>query len=326
MAGIALLLDLLKKNPNFSSQALHSYGLFSATVAASAAAASVSTGRPFASRFLFGDGGISVCDAGASWTNDYISSLRSASENFLQNDSIKYSTKEYPIEMKPLFSAFGLRSLAVTSLRSFLIFYLPLLEPRTHMEDDDDDFLDDAPQAQPVDLVVPLKKSVKSIVRETTVVTIRRLLERFAVHYVSQRIAWKLLKDLRKSASRKAKRGMPPLWYFYCVSKTTFRGQCLGAAAQWLVQIGIDIYRFISPISNSNEEVDRAEQIQLLRKKVLGTTLRCGATLFFGSAGAGFGAIVFPPSTGQWIGCALGEMAGPIIVAVCCEKVFHTDL
>lgn len=53
MAGIALLLDLLKKNPSVSGQALHSYGLFSATVAASAAAASVAAGKPFASRFLF---------------------------------------------------------------------------------------------------------------------------------------------------------------------------------------------------------------------------------------------------------------------------------
>lgn len=54
MAGIALLLDLLKKNPSVSGQAFHSYGMFSATIAASAAAASVAAGRPFPSRFLFG--------------------------------------------------------------------------------------------------------------------------------------------------------------------------------------------------------------------------------------------------------------------------------
>lgn len=44
------------------------------------------------------------------------------------------------------------------------MFYLPLLEPRAEMEDDED-FLEDN-QDHHVDLVVPLKKSVKQIIRE----------------------------------------------------------------------------------------------------------------------------------------------------------------
>ncbi|KAL6996042.1 hypothetical protein U1Q18_006177 [Sarracenia purpurea var. burkii] len=69
--------------------------------------------------------------------------------------------------MKPLFSTFGLKSLAVTSLRSFLLFYIPLLEPRSNIEeDDDDDFLQDAPAEHHVDLVAPFKKSVKQIICE----------------------------------------------------------------------------------------------------------------------------------------------------------------
>lgn len=115
------------------------------------------------------DGGTTVtfCDASPAWNEDYISNLRNAAENIFQRDSLKYSTKEYPIELKPLFSAFGLKSLALTSLRSFLLFYLPLLEPRSPTEDDDEDFLQDSPEeSEPVDLVVPLKKSVKQIIRE----------------------------------------------------------------------------------------------------------------------------------------------------------------
>ena len=55
MAGIAIVLDLLRKNPSlYTGQSLHSYGLFSATAAASAAAAAISAGTPFASRALFG--------------------------------------------------------------------------------------------------------------------------------------------------------------------------------------------------------------------------------------------------------------------------------
>lgn len=94
------------------------------------------------------------------------------SQHIFENDSVNYGSKVYVIEMKPLFSAFHWKNLALTSLRSFLLFFLPLLEPRSNMmEEDDDDFLQDAPENQHVDLVVPLKKSVKQIVRETTVVT-----------------------------------------------------------------------------------------------------------------------------------------------------------
>ncbi|KAJ8643744.1 hypothetical protein MRB53_005492 [Persea americana] len=330
MAGIALLLDLLKKNPSVSGQALHSYGLFSATIAASAAAASVAAGRPFPSRFLFGGGGTSIafCDASPAWSEDYISNLRSASENIFEHNSLKYNTKEYPIQLKPIFSAFGLKSLALTSLRSFLLFYLPLLEPHTPLEDDDDeDFLQDAPEErEPVDLVVPFKKSVKQIIRETSIVTTRRILERLAVHYASHRMAWKLLKDVPKSAMRKADRGLPTLVFFWSVSKTTFRGHLLGVVASWLIQVGIEIYRLFSNEFEDEEEVDKAEKLQLFKKKVSRATVRCSASLVFASIGAGIGACLFRPSTGQWIGCAVGDLAGPIIIGVCAEKIFHVEI
>ncbi|XP_058081388.1 uncharacterized protein LOC131229441 isoform X2 [Magnolia sinica] len=300
MAGITLLLDLFKKNPNFSIQSLHSYGLFSATAAASAAAASITAGRPFASRFLFGDGGTSVafcdCDVSPAWTEDYIANLHSASKNIFQNDSLKYSTKEYPIELKPLFSAFGLKTLAITSLRSFLFFYLPLLEPHTNIEDDDD-FLQDDLEVKHIDLIVPLKKSVKQIIRETTVVTTRRVLERLALHYVSQRVAWKLLK-----------------------------GHFLGVAASWIVQVGIEIHRCFSYKVANGEHVDMVECVKILRKKVSGATIRCGSSLAFASIGAGIGTMLLRPSVGQWIGCTVGDIAGPVIVAVCLKKVLPLDI
>jgi hypothetical protein len=48
------------------------------------------------------------------------------------------------------------------------MFYLPLLEPSTNTEEDDDDFLQDAHEVQRVDLVVPFQKSVKQIIREVS--------------------------------------------------------------------------------------------------------------------------------------------------------------
>ncbi|KDP39293.1 hypothetical protein JCGZ_01050 [Jatropha curcas] len=327
MAGVAIILDLLRKNPNFCSPQ------FCASATVSAAAASIAAAStPFASRFLFGFSGAQVahCDAGAVLSDIDISNIRKASSNIFQHDSLKYTTKEYYIELKPLLSAFEWKQLAMTSLRSFLLFYLPLLEPASITEEDDDDFLQDAHEDdRKVDLVVPFQKSVKQIVRETTVVTTRRVLERLAVHYCSQRMAWKLLKDVPKSAVRKAERGMPTILYLFRVSRTTFRGHFLGVAASWLVQVGIEIYRFFSQLAiteEENDKVDKPEQAIILGKKICGVTLRCGASLVFASIGAGIGATLIRPSVGQWIGCAVGDLAGPIVVSFCLEKALHTDL
>ncbi|KAF5730488.1 hypothetical protein HS088_TW19G00078 [Tripterygium wilfordii] len=327
MAGIAIILDLLRKNPSFySTQSVHSSGFFSAT----AAAASIGASAPFASRFLFGypKTQVAYCDAGVGFPDDYISNIRRASSNLFQQDALKYSTKEYNIVLKPLFSAFEVRALAITSLRSFLMYYLPLLEP-TNTEEDDDDFLQDTLEERHLDLVVPFKKSVKQIIRETTIVTTRRILERIAVHYVSQRMACKLLKDVPKSATRKAQRGIPTSVYIYRVSKTTFRGYLLGVAAAWLVQVGIEIYRFFSRIIKSDKEsdqVDKSEQVKVLGKRVSCVTIRCGASLVFASIGAGIGAVLIRPSLGQWIGCAVGDLAGPVIVSFSLGKLLHVDL
>lgn len=80
------------------------------------------------------------------------------------------SSKVYNIQPKPLFSAFEFRALAMTTVRSLLMFYLPLLEAKPASEDDnDDDFLNNAQEEQRrVDLIVPLKKSAKQIAREVS--------------------------------------------------------------------------------------------------------------------------------------------------------------
>ncbi|VFQ73433.1 unnamed protein product [Cuscuta campestris] len=322
MAGIAILLDLLRTHPSLNGQTLHSYGLFSSKVAASAAKASLAFAAttPFAYRPFVGYSGarVAFCDAGQGLTEDYISSLRSDSTVNVDD----YSSKIYIVEQKALLSAFHWRNFALTFLRSFLYNYLPIVESRLKIEnaeDDDGDFLEDDHEERPVDLITPFKASVKHICRETTVTTTRRVLERFAVHYVSQRMAWKLLKDVPRSAARKAGRGMPTFVYICSVSRTTFRGCCLGVLASLIVQVGVDIYGFFKSTS------DNEERLTLLGKKVYNTTLRCAASLVLASIGAGIGAAFIQPTTGQWIGCALGDIAGPYIVAMLSDKV-HLQL
>ncbi|KAJ4828678.1 hypothetical protein Tsubulata_022612 [Turnera subulata] len=350
--GISMLLDLFRKNPSF-------YSHFPASATVSAAAASFAfSGTAIGSRFLLSCPNsvtvnasvpripVAYCDAGAELpdvfipsdpailsgkvfpTDDFVASdsnKKKASEVYLRDDSVDYVPKQYNLELKPLFSALEWRQLGLTCLRSFLMYYLPLLEPSLKTEEDDDDFLQDVEEGRRVDLVVPFQKSVKQIVRETTVVTTRRVLERVAVHYCSQRMAWKLLKDVRKSAMRKSQRGMPTSVYFFNVSRTTFRGHCLGVAASWIVQVGIEVYRFCRRLLKTEEEsdiveVETSQEVKLLGKKVTGVTIRCGASLVFASIGAGVGAILIRPSTGQWIGCALGDLAGPIVVSVLVDK------
>ncbi|KAL3815093.1 hypothetical protein ACJIZ3_016361 [Penstemon smallii] len=328
MAAIAIL-DLLRKNPNFGSQKFNSRSLFSTKVLGNSA---VTISAPFAFGALFGNGvpRVAYCDAGIeALDEDYISSLRTVSGNIFQNEALIYNTtKQYNVQLKPLFSAFHWKTFALTSLRSFLLFYLPLLEPHSRIEEDDDDFLPENLEENRVDLVVPFKKSVKQIIRETSVVTTRRVLERLAVYYISQRMAWKLLKDVPQSAARKAGRKLSTLTYTFCVSRTTFRGHLLGVLASWIVQVGTDVYRFFTSISKArkeNETIDTKEQLQVLGKKVNGITIRCGASLIFASIGAGIGATLVRPSIGQWIGCAIGDLSGPIVVAFCFEKL-HLDL
>uniref|UniRef100_A0A1J3IY30 Isopentenyl-diphosphate delta-isomerase n=1 Tax=Noccaea caerulescens TaxID=107243 RepID=A0A1J3IY30_NOCCA len=335
MAGIAIVLDLLKKSQ--SKHSLHSSSLSSASVVASTAAVSAAAGAPFASRFLFGcfEPRVAYCDAAAAIDDDYLASIRKLSAGVLQRQPpltyISSSSKQYNIQPKPLFSAFEFRALAMTTVRSLLMSYLALLEPKTASEDDED-FLNNAAEAPRADLIVPLKKSAKQIARETTVVTTRRVLERLAVSYVSQRMAWKLLKDVPKSALRKAERGWPIHVYIFKVSQTTLRGNFLGIAASWTVQVGIEIYRCVSsryvkhPEEEDEEPIEIAEQAKDLGNKVVGITVRCGSSLLFAAIGAGICSCLIRPSTGQWIGCALGEMAGPMVVSFCLQKTLQADV
>lgn len=67
------------------------------------------------------------------------------------------------------------------------------------------------------------------------------------------------------------------------------------------MQVGIDIWRIFKS-KQDGDTLDRSEKIQLLRRKISINTVRCGASLVFASIGAGIGAMILRPTTGQWIG------------------------
>lgn len=91
-------------------------------------------------------------------------------------------------------------------------------------------------------------------------------------------------------------------------------GHFLGVLASWVIQVGLDVYMYIqrklSKSKKANDEVseetdttqDTIEEGVVLRKKVCGATVRCVGSLVFASIGAGIGATMFRPSSGQKIG------------------------
>lgn len=87
-----------------------------------------------------------------------------------------------------------------------------------------------------------------------------------------------------------------------------YAGHFLGIAASWTVQVGIEIYRCVvrnvkpKPEEEEEEQVEIAEQAKDLGNKVVGITVRCGASLVFAAIGAGICSCLMRPSTGQWIG------------------------
>lgn len=57
------------------------------------------------------------------------------------------------------------------------------------------------------------------------------------------------------------------------------------------------------------EKVEISQQAKDLGNKVVGITVRCGASLVFAAIGAGICSCLIRPSTGQWI----GKLTSPII-------------
>ncbi|KAJ7524575.1 hypothetical protein O6H91_17G012200 [Diphasiastrum complanatum] len=317
MAGIALALDLLLTTPALPSKSLHSFASLAPVSAATVAKSAVSF-VPLYPAFAL-QGLFSVCcqelidkeEWDARWTFD---------------PEAKYSEKTYLVEPKPLLSAFKPKALGATTVRALLVNYLPLLETYFQPEDDDSDDESDHPKKLPIDPIVPLKQSATHIVREVAVVTTRRVLERLVIHYVTDRVAWKLLKDVPKSAERKAGRYIS-LWELcFGVCRTTFRAHALGVAANWLVQESLDVYRSLEVLFRQKQGEGKDKKstkgdletrvLRSLARKTAGNTLKAGGSLIFASLGAGLGAVLIKPSTGTWIGCAVGDLAGTFLVGI----------
>ncbi|KAI5081062.1 hypothetical protein GOP47_0004245 [Adiantum capillus-veneris] len=268
-----------------------------------------------------------ITDTGTSLNNDIYLKPSSADEDTdfetVSADELykrAYAHKSYHVNLKPIYSAFYPGALSLTVLRALAVNFQSVMEAyiaRLQEDDEEEEFAEEEPA--PIDVEGALKGSGWTISREVTVVTTRRLLERFVVQRVSKRTAWKLLKDLPTSSKRKAERLLPKSELFLGVVKTTFRGQLLGIAATWLVQLLIDIYFYVRALYRRRRKTQTSvdyqvekEELAFLLRKTVGNTLKCGAALALSSVGAGIGVVLMRPSWGQRIGNMAGEFAGAV--------------
>jgi hypothetical protein len=81
----------------------------------------------------------------------------------------------------------------------------------------------------------------------------------------------------------------------------------LGVAANWLVQLVLDIYRSISNSFYVRTKEGKpmgmdARELKRLARRTVGNTLKGIASLVLASLGAGLGTVLIRPSTGTWIG------------------------
>lgn len=117
------------------------------------------------------DDRVAYCDAGPTWDEDHITEgheehIYNIPKYDFEPESFSYAGKVYNTELKSLFSAFHPKTFAITALRSFSMYYLPLLEPRAALEDDDEDFLADNSEDRPLDLITPFHKAVRQTLSE----------------------------------------------------------------------------------------------------------------------------------------------------------------
>ena len=89
-------------------------------------------------------------------------------------------------------------------------------------------------------------------------------------------------------------------------------GHAVAIAASWLVQLIFDIYKCVRNLHRRKRKLEEGntkgcyeievEELVILWRKVVGNTLKCGASLALASVGAGAGATLVRPALGQWIG------------------------
>eukprot|EP00897_Mesotaenium_endlicherianum_P000422 jgi/Mesen1/10380/ME000081S09768 len=239
-------------------------------------------------------------------------------------NNIGTKVKVYYIKIKPIFSIFTPKVILISAIRALLLNYLPVLEAYLQPDEEyDEDYELDSSRApdfvRPApDLIRPAWGTLKTMVREISVMTMRRLLEKYLLKYLPARWVWKLTKDTLESTQRKSRRGIGAVLLFVTVARSQFRGHIIQCLAGWLIQLKIDIFRCVRSYRRRKERTPRAQKLlqgELVRlgKRVTGHTVKTVGALACGSLCSALGALIWVKQ-GPWIGFVIGDAAGPFLV------------
>eukprot|EP00873_Tetraselmis_striata_P018535 jgi/Tetstr1/438799/TSEL_027308.t1 len=234
--------------------------------------------------------------------------------------------KHHAIRPPGVASVFAPRNLAICALKGGILSLQPVMDPWfrevVERERAAEERGDPPPDLPPLpDLGTALASFQTTVLRDLSIQVVRRTYELLAAAHASRRFAWKLLKDVRASAGRKAGRGWGVWRMSAATAATAMRSTCLNYVAELTVTQALDCYAFCAarallpghkpPAAGAEKAAPR----WLARKtafNVLYVTVRCAG------AGATAGLLAnVSPGKGAFIGLAVGDLvAGTAVVCV----------
>ncbi|KAK9844165.1 hypothetical protein WJX81_006672 [Elliptochloris bilobata] len=160
---------------------------------------------------------------------------------------------EYPVSqhLVSVWSPFYPKNLAITALKNvvlqtllFMESYMERVKQAEEAEGDSDGFVEELPPVPWRDVPRRGLSALWAFMREVATATVRRILEHRAAARLAPRLAWKLLKDVKESSLRKARRLTRPErvlrgWV------STFRAMTLSYTADFIVSSAIDSCRSV---------------------------------------------------------------------------------
>ena len=234
--------------------------------------------------------------------------------------------KVYVFDTEPqLLAAFDSRALLRTIIKGFVLgFHRPVtlwfkqVEETLEREEESGE-REPLPEFH---LVPPLRSSVLMCARDVVVRSLKEAMQLLASAVFPGKIAAKLLKDVRRSAMRKAAR-VPdlPAWRRAAwVARTASRAHMVAILSDTIVSQAINLYKYYASVNGRQDARGRPKKkdgevvhaIIAFRNETYMNVARHLIALAFASAGAGVGSCVHV-NHGSWIGMVLGDALGNVV-------------
>ena len=279
-----------------------------------------------------GGGGAALLLAGG-WEVQ-VAELAAGGGGRAEAEGLRY--KGHAVRQQPVHSFLRPRTLVASALRNFFLHFAPLLDQwGKAIEEAEREHRGEGEVEWPP---FPSTRAARAkfcagFCREGAVHTVRRVLEHGVAARASARTTWKLLKDVPRSAVRKARRAEGALWTARTggaqvarVTRTAVRGNSLVTLADFIVRQATDFHLIFREQAGLRAPRQRA---LAYGKCTLGNALHGGICLALVGACAGTLSLVpgpdfwpaLPPLAGMFLGDFVGaQVSGALVVRLCLAK------